>query len=569
MTDQIRHPIPGQPPAPGLHGAQAAFVSRRQLLGLGATFAAGLGLSPLLAACGSSASPSGSAGQAKTGGTLTMGISAPPDTLDPGATGLALTLMMSLAMFDPLVWWLPGANGTGSRFVPGLAESYTVSPDASVYTFKLRKGVTFHDGTKFDATAVKATYDHVVDPATKSKSGLGALGPYKETRILDPYTVQIRFSEPNASFLHQQAAGNFGIASPTALKKYGPTGFGNHPVGTGPFKFVSYATGDQLNLARNPAYRWGPAVFGTGPAKLDKLIFRIVTDDSGRYNALQSGQLQIAMNLPPNDIAAAKKSGQYHQLTVPTIGTPNGLPINVAKAPTNDPLVRQAMLYAVNQEKLVKDVLFGVETAAHSVLTPITPGYSKASAGLYPYNPGKANALLSQAGWARGPGGVRTKNGQKLALNVILFSNAGFELPTQFIVSELGKVGFTAKTAVQPFATAQASFNSGLHNLGAFGYYGMDPYLLNIWVNSNAIKSGFNWSHYNNPHVDSMIAKANFTADDAKRDALYEQVCMQLMKDAMYLPMWDVNGPFTMTPAVKGVHTTLNGYLMFHSATVS
>ena len=151
----------------------------------------------------------------------------------------------------------------GSRFVPGLAESYTVSPDASVYTFKLRKDVTFHDGTKFDATAVKATYDHVVDPATKSKSGLGALGPYKETKIIDPYTVQIMFSQPNASFLHQQAAGNFGIASPTALKKYGPTGFGNHPVGTGPFKFVSYQTGDSLNLVKNPDYKWGPAIFGS------------------------------------------------------------------------------------------------------------------------------------------------------------------------------------------------------------------------------------------------------------------------------------------------------------------
>ncbi|MEP7022670.1 MAG: ABC transporter substrate-binding protein, partial [Actinomycetota bacterium] len=411
--------------------------------------------------------------------------------------------------------------------------------------------------------------DHVVDPATKSKSGLGALGPYKETRILDPYTVQIRFSKPNASFLHQQAAGNFGIASPAALKKYGPTGFGNHPVGTGPFKFVSYATGASLNLARNPDYKWGPPALGSGPAKLDKLVFRIVTDDSGRYNALQSGQLQIAMNLPPNDISAAKKGGQFQQLTVPAIGTPNGLPINVAKPPTDDPLVRQAIMFAVDQEKLVKEVLFGVETAAHSVLTPITPGYSKASAALYSYDPAKANSLLSQAGWAMGPGGVRTKNGQKLALEVILFSNAGFELPTQFIVSELGKVGFTAKTAVQPFATAQASFNSGQHNLGAFGYYGMDPYLLNIWVNADAIKSGFNWSHYNNPKVDAMIAKANFTAADDKRGALYEQVSMQLMKDAMYLPMWDVNGPFTMAPAVKGVHTTLNGYLMFHSATAS
>src|ERR1700760_2076869 len=203
-------------------GRSPQIVSRRQIFGIGAGVAAGI----RRAAWGSSSgggAPAAS-GPARSGGTLTMGIASPPDTLDPGATGLALTLLMSMAMFDPLVWWLPsGANG--SKFVPGLAESYTVSPDASVYTFKLRKGVTFHDGTKFDATAVKATY---------SKSGLGALGPYKETKILDPYTVQIVFTEPNAGFMHQQAAGNFGIASPTALAKYGPTGFGNNPVGTGP-----------------------------------------------------------------------------------------------------------------------------------------------------------------------------------------------------------------------------------------------------------------------------------------------------------------------------------------------
>jgi peptide/nickel transport system substrate-binding protein len=530
---------------------RASLVSRRQLFGIGGALAAGLGL----AACGASSSPSTAGGSGKSGGTLTMGINAPPDTLDPGATGLALTLMLSMAMFDPLVWWLPDAAGTGTEFVPGLAESYTVNSDATVFTFKLKHGVTFHDGTKFDATAVKATYDHVVDPATKSKSGLGALGPYKETKII-------------AGFLHQQAAGNFGIASPAALKKYGPTGFGSHPVGTGPFKFVSYATGSQLSLAKNAAYTWGPDALSSKPPKLDKLIFRIVTDDSGRYSALQSGQLQIAQNLPPNDIAAAKKAGTYKQLTVPSIGTPLGMPINVTKSPTNDPLVRQAIMYAVNQEKLVNQVLFGVDVPAHTVLTPITPGYSAASAKLYSYDPDKANALLTQAGWKMGPGGVRTKNGQKLFLKIILFSDSGLDLPTEFVVSELAKVGFTASTTVQPFTTAQGSFNAGLHNLGAFGYYGTDPYLLNIWVNSNAIKSGFNWSHYANPAVDAMIAKANATADTGARNALYEQVCVQLMKDAMYLPLWDVNNPFTMSPTVAGLHTTLNGYLTFHAATV-
>src|SRR3984957_14594926 len=465
----------GQPSELDALEMRARLVSRRQLFGMGGALAAGLGLAPVLAACGTSDSAATSSGPAKSGGTLTMGINGPPDTLDPGATGLALTLMLSMAMFDPLVWGLPDASGSGSQFVPGLAESYSVNADASVYTFKLKHGVTFHDGTKFDATAVKATYDHIVDPATKSKSGLGALGPYKETKILDPYTVQIIFSAPNAGFMHQQAAGNFGIASPAALDKYGPTGFGNNPVGTGPFKFVSYAPGSQLTLAKNAAYTWGPTALSAKPPLLDKLIFRIVTDDSGRYNALQSGQLQIAMNLPPNDIAAAQKSGRFKQLTVESIGTPLGMPINVAKPPTDDPLVRQAIMYAVNQEVLVKQVLFGVDTPAHTVLTPITPGYSKSSGDLYSYDPAKANALLDQAGWKMGAGGVRTKNGQKLALDIILFADSGLETPTEVVVSELNKVGFTASTTVQPFATAQATYNSGVHNLGAFGYYGTDP----------------------------------------------------------------------------------------------
>src|SRR5260370_34958062 len=123
------------------------IVSRRQMFGISAGVAAGLGL----AACGTSSGRAPSAsGSARPGGTLTMGIAATPDTLDPGATGLALTLLISMAMFDPLVWWLPDASG-GSKFVPGLAETYTVSPDPPAYTFNLRKHRTFQDCAKFDA----------------------------------------------------------------------------------------------------------------------------------------------------------------------------------------------------------------------------------------------------------------------------------------------------------------------------------------------------------------------------------------------------------------------------------
>ncbi len=143
-----------------------AAISRRTVLRWGAGLTAGVGVMSLLAACGVSPTTGGGTTGGKKGGTMTVGIASPPDTLDPGATGLALTLLISMALFDPLVWWLPDGKG-GSKFVPGLAKSYTVNDDATVFTFTLRDDVTFHDGTKFDATAVKATYDHIVDPETQ------------------------------------------------------------------------------------------------------------------------------------------------------------------------------------------------------------------------------------------------------------------------------------------------------------------------------------------------------------------------------------------------------------------
>jgi peptide/nickel transport system substrate-binding protein len=555
-------PVDSNPPRPTFDPYElpaGPALSRRSLFGI----AGGIAAVPLLAACGSSRSGT-------TVQKLVMGIPSAPDTLDPGATGLALTLLMSFTMFDPLVWWLPSADGRSGEFHPGLASSYTVSPDASKYTFVLRNDVKFHDGTAFDAVAVKATYDHIVNPETKSRSGLGALGPYKETKIIDSHTVEISFTEPNASFLHQQAAGNFGIASPTALKKYGHAGFGNNPVGTGPFIFKQYVSGDHLTVTQNPDYKWGPAALGrTGPATLTELTFRIVADDSGRYNALQSGQLQIAMNLPPNDINIVNKAKTFNQLTVPSIGTPNGFPINVTKPPTDDPKVRQAIIYAVDQEKIVQTTQFGINAPAHNVLTPITPGFSQAASGMYRYDPGKAGSLLDSAGWTMGAGGVRMKGGKPLSLDVLLFSGAGLELPTQLMVSQLAKVGIQGKTTVKPFPGVAADANKGLPNLTAFGYFGMDPYLINIWANSNAIKAGFNWAHYNNPTVDKTIAKANLTADETARNTLYQNVSDTLMKDAVYLPLWDVNGLFTVSKKVQGLKPTLNGYILFHNVRLS
>jgi peptide/nickel transport system substrate-binding protein len=568
MPDQVEGNTPGLVPSqtassPSQSSLAASALSRRRFLAMGGATAGLLGAAPLLAACSSGAA----AGPAsRPSSTLTVGVYQEPDTLDPGATGLALSSLIASAIFDPLVWWLPASNG-GKQFYPGLATSWQVSPDGTAYTFKLRQDVDFHDGTHFNADAVKATFDHIVDPATKSRSAAGSLGPYLETRVIDEYTAQVVFSAPNAAFLHEMTTILFGIASPKALRQYGPTGFGNHPVGTGPFMFGSYVTQDHVSLARNPAYKWAPAAFGApGPAKLKNLTFRILLDPTARYNALQAGQIQMAMNLNPNDIQSVRTTSGLTHYNVPSTGQPYGYPINVKLGPTDDLRVRQAINYAVDQDTLNKSVLMGAYEAAHNVLTPTTPGYDKAYDTMYAYNPAKAKALLDQAGWTASGAGTRTKGGQPLSLEILIQSSNGFDLPTQFVVSQLKAVGISAKTSSEPFLTAAQSYNQGVQNLAAIFYYDVDPYLLKNLVTAKEIAAGFNWAHYSNPGIDAAIAKANATVGNTSRTAQYQQITGTLMRSAIFLPLWNVSGIFSAVSNLRGLRFGVTGYAFFHAA---
>ncbi|HZX03875.1 ABC transporter substrate-binding protein [Kribbella sp.] len=546
---------------PASRSASSSRYSRRSLLKAGGAGLLALGGSSLLAACQGSAS--GASGAKAS--TLTVGIYQEPDSLDPAATGLAMVSMMITHIFDPLFWWLPDASGK-NVFHPGLAKSYSVSKDATTYTFKLRDDVDFHDGTHFDATAVKATLDHIVDPATRSRSAKGALGPYKETVVVDKYTARVVFAEPNAAFEHEMTGIVFGMQSPTALKKYGAD-IAAHPTGTGPFTFVDYVNQDHVGLAKNPKYKWGPSAFGpAGPANLEKLTFKILLDTNARYNALRGGQIQMAMNLDPDTIATVKKTAQFKHYDMPSTGQPYGYPINVEKGPTNDLKVRQAILHAVDQKKLNESVLRGAFTPAYNVLTPTTPGYVKANDTMYAYDPAKAKSLLDQAGWVAGPDGTRSKGGQKLTLDILIQSANGFDLPTQYVVNALKEVGFTSTTKSQPFTTAAASYNQGLQNLSAIFYYDVDPYLLNNLVTSGQIKSGFNWAHYRNPVIDAAIPKANTIVDAAARTTAYEKVTTTLMQDAIFLPLWNVSGVYSGAANLADVHFGPTGYSYYHAA---
>jgi peptide/nickel transport system substrate-binding protein len=535
----------------------SALLGRRAFLGGAATLGAYGALAGTLAGCSESSTPGGTSGGGGAAKNLSVGVFQNPDSLDPGQTGLITVSQVLGAIFDTLMWKFPN----DPTYYPGLAESYTVSADAKTYTFKLKRGVKFHDGTPFNAAAVKASFDHIVDPKTKSLSAIGALGPYQETKVIDDYTAQVSFSAANAAFVNEMTQPTMAISSPAALKKYG-TGYDTHPVGTGPFKFKQFINNDRVVVVRNPDYNWGPKPMGSGPAPLDQITFRILPDPSSQANALTTNEIQIAQNLNPGDVNSAVQSGKK-KLTALSSGMPYCIMINAQKPPTNELAVRQAIEYATNNKAIIDTLFKGLYTPADSVLTPVTQGYSKDQA-LYSFNSAKADSLLDGAGWKKGSGGTRSRGGQPLSLEFINISNFGFDGISQLMQAQLASVGFKVTITDQAFPAVGTTYNQGKHNLADWFYYDVDPYLFNSVFSSSQIKAGFNWEHYDNPAVDKAIVAANQDPTTSSRTAKYEAIALTLAKSATIVPIYNLESIVVTQPSVKGIKFTSTGQPLFH-----
>ena len=241
-------------------------------------------------------------GAARAAGTLMWGMPAETDILDPHATGGWSTYQVTYQIFEGLVKEdLTKADVPTPPLVPGLATSWEISPDGTVYTFKLRPGVKFHDGTPFDAAAVKFNFERFWDESSpnfykKAKAFVIAYTKWiKSVEVVDPMTVRVTLKAPNYQWLRigLQSYGQPLMVSPAAVKKYGNDGIALHPIGTGPFRFVERDQGVKTVLERNPDY-WGK------PAKLDRIIFRPLQDPATRVNALENGEIQM-MSTPPWD----------------------------------------------------------------------------------------------------------------------------------------------------------------------------------------------------------------------------------------------------------------------------
>ena len=249
-----------------------------------ATAVGALALMTTVAACGpSDDGPKAAGDKPVSGGTLTYLVDQTQLTLDPGVSPAEVTGLIDRNIFDSLV-----VQAGPTEFKPWLAEKWTVSGDGLTYTFQLKRGVTFSDGTPLDATAVKTTLDHIVDPKAKSQFAASFIAPYKRSTVVDDSTITIELSRPFRPFLQALSTPYLGIQSPRALKAPAAE---YTPIGTGPYAFVSWTQQKDVTLKRNPGYTSPPAnAAHTGAPYLETLKFNYVTEDATRYGALKSGQ---------------------------------------------------------------------------------------------------------------------------------------------------------------------------------------------------------------------------------------------------------------------------------------
>lgn len=536
-------------------------VSRRGMLrimggGAGAALLGG-GAVSMLTACGSSNNSAGGSGQ------LAIGLFAEPDSLDPATMKLIPSYQVTSSIYDQLLWKVAGQPA--DEFIPGLATSYDVSPDGTTYTFKLRKGVTFHDGTPFNASAVKATFDRIVAPTTKSVSAKAVLGPYQSGTVVDDYTVRVSFSSVNGGFLNNVASPLLAIVSPAAAKSEGSS-FDRHPVGSGPFKFGSWIAGQSISLVPNEKYTWGPDVPGLkGPAKLSGVTYRIVTSSPSQANALQTGALQVAQGMDIPDVVRLTNAG-FKQKVVGSAGMPFGFMLNVKKAPTNDIRVREAIQYATNAPAINATVFSNVYKQANTVLTSETFGYSDAVS--FTYQPDRAASLLDQAGWTAGAGGMRSKDGKALELSWLLSTGFGFQDAAQLMSAQLQKVGIASQITQQASPEVFANIEAGIMNVSSIYDYAADPYILNTLFSCAQVGDGPNYAHFCSPHIDAQIATANTTVDTTARAAAYAQVENELMQQAMFVPIYELAAVFVTAKSVAGVVYTPLAIPLLTGATV-
>lgn len=511
-------------------GRPVRFVTMAAVLAL---------LTGLATACGSGGGPSAGGSD----NTLVIGMTASDiPVLDTGLAqgqGYEGLRFVGNQLYDGLARFDLTKGDEIPKIVPSLAESWTANEDLTVWTFKLRPDVTFHDGEPWNADAAIFNLERYIDTGTdhyyadlNAQGGLSISG-IESFRKVDDMTLEFTTKGPWSYLPVDLATVYFG--SPKAIKDLGNEEFALHPVGTGPFEFVSLERGQQLTMKANPDY-WN------GKPKVDKVILRPIPDATARTAALRSGEVNWIEVPPPDDVPSLKSDFQ-----VLTNSYDHVWPwvYNTSKPPFDNPLVREALNWAIDRDSMVKNLLHDTAEPALGVAPRANAAY-RPTGDVYGYDVDKAKQLLAEAGYA---------DGFTMTLSYPT-SGSGNMIPGPMntaLQSDLAKVGVKVELKPIEWAAMLTDFFVGkipgdanaLNISLSFQQEGF----WSMWFGSD---SPLNAGRYKNESVDPLLAKARTVLDDKARSDIYADVAAKLGADSPWLVVVNDRNPRVLAKNVKG-----------------
>jgi peptide/nickel transport system substrate-binding protein len=524
-------------------------------------FSAALAAIPLALALNSATALAQSC--AKTGGTLTYVYSLEPTSLSTIATSAVPVALISTKMYESLLNY----EGAGLTPKPGLAESWTISDDKKTYTFKLRAGVTWHDGKPFTAEDVKFSVENIIRPF--HSRGKAYFGDVETIETPDPLTVVFKLKAPVPYFMNVFQAGEApmmpkhgfdGIDVKTVAAVRGAPIMQN-PIGTGPFRFKEWRKGSHITLERNPTY------WRKGFPCLDQIIQRMMPDGASRAIALETGEVDLApmSSLPEAEVQRLQKMPSLvtSQEGAEALGPNMWLEVNLRDKPFSDIKVREAISLALDRERIVDVIWYGQGRPARGPVVSGNTAFNKALKP-YEYNPRKANQLLDEAGYKRGADGVRFKMTQNF-----LPYGENWQRLAEYVRQELSKVGIAVETQSADLGGwLKAVYTDWNFNLtSTFSHNYSDPSIgVERTFHSDFIKKGATFTNsmgYKNARVDELFGLAAREIDPAARQKQFDELQQILHDEKPVIFLMEMSYTHVWNKRMKGLIT--NGISMYSS----
>lgn len=476
------------------------------------------------------------------GGTMAFAVSSDPETLDAHVTSNGAAWTVFTEIYSSLVY-----KDLDLTYKGLLADSWEINDDNTEITFTLREGITFHDGSEFNADSVKFTIERLAEVGAKSPIYDLALGITVE--VIDPLTVKLIFATPNAAFFNGFEGGYGGMYSPSAVEAAGED-YGRNPVGTNAYQFNEWNTGSTVSLTAFENFVTAEEFYeNKGAPYVQELLYRVIAEPFAQVASLETGEVD-AVDLTATDLPRFENDDRFEIFSARAASL-GYLGLTRIRPMMEDPNVRKAIAHATNRDEIISTLFDGgLAEAVSTPLPPSVPGFDETLQELSPaFDLDAAKALLDEAGWVEGSDGIREKDGQKLAPELYTSTSTTLGQLATLLQAQYRLVGIDVQINQLEVAALLDFTPKGEHDMLLLSWGWSDPDVLFLFLSTERMGSS-NRVHYSNPDFDALLLEGQQTLDQEARMAVYRKAQEILLEDLPWVPLYM---PITKTAVNKRI----------------